>query len=203
MTETKQPKFRDRDSYTTLQMEAALCAWEWMCENREHEQLKPHFESHGSAVMRHCSMQAGDIALRVHDHMTAQGFEFVDAFDWEFVPGVLLRLDWQSLIQDNQFAGLPYQPDPHAIFCAMFAEDRARYTEATHRAFHKTKVSSEWWVQEARAAAEAQWCYADLISDHVDAAKIAWEKGEDPISFSRELGEELDLTPAAEWRALG
>lgn len=138
MTDTKQPKFRDRDSYTTLQMEAALCAWEWMCENREHELLKPHFEGHGSGAMRHCSMQAGDIALRVHVHMESQGYEFADAYDWEFVPGVLLRLDWQRLVEDNQFSGESYDPDPHPIFLAMLAGDKCRYTNPTHRSFQST-----------------------------------------------------------------
>lgn len=132
-------KFRDTETFTTLQMEAALCAWEWMCENRDHELLKEYFEGLGSAAMRHCAMQAGDIALRVHEHMESQGYEFMNAYDWEFVPEVLRRLDWDKLTDDNQYTGEPYNPDIAAIFLAMVAADKASTTDPSNRDFQQTR----------------------------------------------------------------
>ncbi|THK34008.1 hypothetical protein EHS39_33060 [Ensifer sp. MPMI2T] len=134
----KQPdKFRDRDQFNTIQIEAALCAWEWMCENREHDLLKEFFDRLGSSGMRHCSMQAGDIAARVHDHVTAQGYEFINAYDWEFVPEVLRRLDWRALTEDNQYGGPPYEPGIAAIFVTMLAADKARTADPDQRDFQK------------------------------------------------------------------
>ena len=199
MTETTSQKFRERDSYTTLQMEAALCAWEWMCENRDHAMLKKYFDDMGSAAMRHCSMQAGDIALRVHDHMSSRGYGYADAYDWEFVPGVLLRLDWHALTSDNQFGGANYDPDVDAIFVAMVAADKARNTEPDRRSFYVEKPVFNDWEAKARAAADRLWRYADLIVDHEEKAMAAYTNGEDPAEFAKWLGEKYGLTPAAEW----
>ena len=124
-----QVRMSDIASFTTLQMEAALCAWEWMLENTNHEVFandgEPLFEEVGYAGMRHCSMQAGLIVLQVFDHMEAQGFGFIGAYDWEFVPAVLPRLDWCKLCSDNQYHREPYFPDVAAIFASMFAADKA------------------------------------------------------------------------------
>jgi hypothetical protein len=201
MTEATITKFRERDSYTTLQMEAALCAWEWMCENRDHAMLKKYFEDMGSAAMRHCSMQAGDIARRVYAHMQGQGYGYADAYDWEFVPGVLLRLDWHALVMDNQYSGAPYEPDIHAIFVALLAEDEARNADPARRSFYQEKLSRDDWKARARAAADRLWGYADLIDDHSDKAALAYGNNEDPAEFAKWLGEKYGLTPAAEWGA--
>lgn len=188
-------KFRDQQSFTCLQMEAALCAWEWMCENRDHELLKEYFEGLGSSAMRHCAMQAGDIALLVHSHMGVRGYEFADAYDWEFVPGVLVRLDWAKLTDDNQYSGDPYKPDIHAIFCAMVSADLAANTDPQRRSFQK-KDDTAIWITKARAEAEKQWGYGDLISDHPEKVTAAMERDEDPAEFIKWLGEKYNLTPA-------
>lgn len=192
-------KFRETASYTQIQMEAALCAWEWMCENREHDLLKPFFESLGSSAMRMVSVQAGNIAAQVHDHMDEQGYEFADAYDWEFVPGVLLRLDWTELTEDNQYSGKPYQPDLHAIFVAMVAADKSGQTNPAHRSFQKRdKAPEEDWITRARAEAEKQWGYGDLVSDHPERVTSAMEEDEDIPTFIKWLGEKYDLIPRSD-----
>lgn len=136
MIETAPMKFRDRITVQeSLLLEAALCAWEWMCHNRDGDLLKDYFEGNGSAAMRHCAMQAGEIALQTYSHMEAQGYEFADAYDWEFVPGVLRRLDWGALVDDNQYSGPPYQPDLAAIFTAMVAADKCAFVVPALRGF--------------------------------------------------------------------
>lgn len=186
-------RFSDTSSFTVLQTEAALCAWEWMCEERDSARLRPYFEGFGSSAMRHCSMQAGDIALRVHDHMQAQGYEFADAYDWEFVPSVLTRLDWTALIEDNQFNKGIYAPDVHSIFCSMVAAEKARCANPEHRAFQLTREAS--YAAKCRAEAERQWGYGDLVTDHPERVTNAMEAGEDPATFILWLGEKYDLTP--------
>ncbi|SPL65386.1 hypothetical protein [Ochrobactrum soli] len=188
-------KFRDQQSFNHLQMEAALCAWEWMLENNTHEIFNGMFDSHGYGAMRHCAMQAGDIANLVYKHMEVRGYEFVDAYDWEFVPGVLLRLDWEKLFMDNQYNEEPYQPDIHAIFCAMVSADLAAHTDPQRRSFQK-KEDTAIWITKARAEAEKQWGYSDLVSDHPEKVTAAMERDEDPAEFIKWLGEKYNLTPA-------
>ena len=193
-----QLKFRENELFTALQMEAALCAWEWMCENRDGALLKEFFEGLGSSAMRHCSMQAGDIALQVHDHMTAQGYEFADAYDWEFVPSVLLKLDWEKLTDDNQYGGEPYRPDIHAIFLAMYAADKSREIDPIRRSFQKTGLQLSEHISMCRLEAEKQWGYDDLVSDHPEKVRQAWLDKTDPAEFIKWLGEKYDLTPKSE-----
>lgn len=136
----KPARFADTESYTPLQMEAALCAWEWMLENADGALLKELWEWVGSSAMRSCSTQAGDIAKRTYEHMEAQGYEFVGAYDWEFVPDVLAKLDWSRLVDDNQYARMPYDPDVGALFAAMVATDNSA-RPPSHRLFSKATAS--------------------------------------------------------------
>lgn len=121
----KPARFAEATSYSPLQMEAALCAWEWMLGKWDDALLKELWEGVGSSAMRFCSIQAGDIAHRTYEHMKAQGYEFIGAYDWEFVPDVLAKLDWSLLVDDNQFARAPYDPDVDVLFTAMVAADKS------------------------------------------------------------------------------
>lgn len=195
-------KFRDRTEYTYAQVEGALCAWEWMLENDEKDPLKSLFENMGSAAMRMASIQAGDICDRVYKHMEANEYEFIGAYDWEFVPDVLDRIDWQKLIKDNQYDGPPYDPDIHAIFTAMVAADKA-LRAPDKRMFSKNETllaPLDRWLERARIEAKKQWAYAELIADHIDRATKAHEAQQDPAEFVKWLGEKYDLTPVAERR---
>lgn len=192
--------------YTHLQMEAALCAWEAMIEFRintadpkfdpakypewrvEFEQV---FEYFGSVDMRHCSIAAGCIVLAVHDLMTAKGIEFHDAYDWEFVPGVLKRLDWRSLVEQHQYNGKPYKPNASKILSEMIEEMLGSFVLDPAR---------EIWLQKAHYAASKLWGYADLLTDHKERTDAAYTSGEDPETFVKFLGEKYELTPASTWR---
>lgn len=194
-------KFRDTASFTYIQVEAALCAWEWMLDNTKHEIFGNMFEDLGYSAMRMVSVQAGNIAAQVHDHMQAQGYEFTSAYDWEFVPDVLVRLDWNALTEDNQYSGAPYQPDIHAIFVAMVAADKAHQTNPRLRDFQKLAAKPDEWIATARAEAERQWGFGDLVSDHPERVTSAIANGENPAEFVKWLGEKFDLTPRSEWAA--
>ncbi len=54
-----EPKFTD------LEMEAALCAWEHLIDQRETPAFEPLFDALGSAGMRLAAIHAGAIALAV------------------------------------------------------------------------------------------------------------------------------------------
>jgi len=180
-------KFSRREFFTALEMEAALCAWEWMLENVKHQVFHGIWEGLGYAAMRHCSYQGGAIALQVYDHMTALNYEFVSAYDWEFVPGVLRRLDWRKLAEDNQYSGEPYKPDVAAIFDDMLTE----FPEELQHTDPRTT-----WLNRARAAAKRLWGYPELLTDHPELFDQAFEEGQKPDLFVEELGKDLDLTPA-------
>lgn len=188
-------KFRDTTSFTYIQMEAALCAWEWMLENTKHEIFGSMFEDLGYSAMRMVAVQAGDIAARVHDHMEEQGYEYTSAYDWKFVPDVLLRLDWKALTEDNQYSGAPYQPDIHAIFVAMVAADKAHQTNPQLRDFQSKTLTPEQYIAACRQEAERMWGYGDLVSDHPERVTEGMERDETPAQVMHELGVKYDLTP--------
>jgi hypothetical protein len=55
------------------------------------------------------------------------------------------------------------------------------------------KLTWDKWHAEARRAGEHYWCYAELVDDNPAAAEAAWEAGEDPYDYIKELGLDLDL----------
>lgn len=196
--EDRQPK-----SYTPLQMEAALCAWEHMLEWRfnpaqqaevekspekfsAHQiQINEHWEGIGFSGMRSVAIQAGTIALAVYDLMETQGAEFHSSYDWEFVPAVLARLDWEALCGDNQYGAAAYKANISAMLKDMM-EKMADDFDAT------PKKSA--WLARARYAAHKLFAYSDLISDHEDRADAAFEADENPAEFAEWLGDKYDLT---------
>lgn len=193
--------------YTLLQMEAALCAWEWMLESRIntnapdfepdkfHEwrvQLENCFEDYGSSAMRMIAIQAGGIALAVHELMESQKIEFHSAYDWEFVPGVLCQLDWRALAEDNQYAKGKYRPNASELLRVMMERQPSDF-----------ETEKDRWFTEARHEAVKQWGWADLVSEnegHVPRLKADFEAGVSAKEAVKALGEKYDLTPAEAWR---
>lgn len=134
-------KFRNSETFTRVQVEAALCAWEWMLENQNlNTDCTAMWEDYGASAMRHCSMQAGDIAERTFKHMEAQGYAFNDSYDWTFVPAVLMLVDWRALVLGHQCIGAPYDPDVSAIFLSLLAADKAQ-REPRARHFVRTAAA--------------------------------------------------------------
>jgi hypothetical protein len=179
-----------REMFSPLEMEAALCSWEWMFENPKHKIFHGVWEGLGYAAMRMCSQQAGTIVLAVHDRMTELDYEFVEAYDWEFVPAVLIRLDWKKLAMDNQYAGEAYQPDIDAIFQDMLTSDPDRFEHNDPRTT---------WLNQARAAAKRLWGYPELLNEHPELFESAFEEGQKAADFVEELGKDLNLTSVKDW----
>lgn len=191
-------KFRDRETFSLVEAEGALCAWEWMLENRDGDLMKGYFEGIGAGGMRMVSMQAGAICQQVHERIEARGYEYSECFDWEFVPAVLQRLDWKALTEDYQFNGEPYAPDIDDFLTVMITADMAESTDPDKRAFTKIDKRAAWY-DLARQAGVKHWGYGDLVNDHPERAKDAFLADQDPVEFIKYLGDKYDLTPASSW----
>lgn len=138
MTEASTPeRFSKRDAFNFAQVEGALCAWEWMLGNQGHPKLDEWHDRLGSPGMRMLAMQAGDICDRAFKHMESSGYEFVGAYDFEFVPDVCARLDWDALAKDNQYSDGLYEPDIPALVTTMITADKAQQTDPRRRSFQK------------------------------------------------------------------
>lgn len=181
-----------RLSYTRIEVEAALCAWEHMIERRDAEPYASHFEGLGSAGMRSCAIQAGRIAEAVYLQMQSDGYELAVSFDFDMVPAVLDQLDWKALTDDNQFNGAPYRPDIEALFDAL--------CEANPDDFYRADPKADW-MATAKAECIRQWQYKDLLDDHAERTEAAYQSGEKPAEFVKALGEKYDLIPASDWMA--
>lgn len=177
--------YRDRIAFSVLEMEGALCAWEHLTDNRDNPKYGDLFDKLGTAAMRHCAMQAGMIASHVYEEMKAASYGFDEPYDWEFVPAVCERLDWQALTEYNQFNGKLYMPDLEAILADMMAKMDG---------FHPTGAKAAW-RNRAEDECDEQWGYRELLDDHPELTKKAMDAGEDPEDFVRWLGEKYDLTP--------
>ena len=55
------------------------------------------------------------------------------------------------------------------------------------------KLSFDQWMKEARRAGQHYWCYAELIDDNPEYAKVAWQNGFDPYDYVLREGEKMDL----------
>lgn len=138
MTEVSTPeRFSKRDSFNFAQVEGALCVRDWMLENQDNPKLKEWQDGLGSPGMRMLAMQAGDICDRAFKHMESSGYEFVGAYDFEFVPDVCARLDWDALANDNQYDKGRYEPDIAALVVTLITADKAHQTVPRRRNFQK------------------------------------------------------------------
>ncbi|WP_299640589.1 hypothetical protein [uncultured Tateyamaria sp.] len=133
--------------------------------------------------MRSCAIQAGGIAEAVYADMLSLGYELSEPYDFEMVPAVLQQLDWDALVEDNQFNGQPYKPDIDALGTAV------------EHLFHKPDPRIRWMAQ-ARHECKKQWQYEGLLADHPEATEAAFNEGETPAGFVKALGEKYDLLPA-------
>ena len=171
-------------TFTYLEMEAALCVWEELLERQGkpgNEDITQLFEGVGSSAVRASAHVIGAVVLAVHNRMTDEGYEFVGAYDWEFVPAVLQQLPIPEMVLAYQYGQKLPATDIGAIWAAVRAELESDLSKMPT------------WTERARAAAQRLWHYPDLVSDHPDLAAEAEAKGEDPVKFVKELGEELEL----------
>lgn len=162
----------------SCEIEGALCAWEWFLDNTE--KMDEYLDGIGYAGMRMVSVQAGQIADQIYKLMESRGFEYIGAYDWEFVPAVMERIDWPAIIADNQYGRDPYQPDLAAILDDMI---------------EKMTDFSDRWLEEAKREADKQWGYAALVDDCADVIDRTMK----PSDWVKAMGEDLDLTPKQTW----
>lgn len=194
-----EPKVSGRTAFSRDETASALCAWEWMLEHREGPMLGSLFDSNGSGSMRAVSIQAGIICHQAWERMRAMGYNFAESYDWDFVPSVLERLDWNAMFSDNELNGPPYAPDLGAMITTMLAADRIANPDETRRRFHIEDPVAVAWMKKARAECRRQWAYEDLIDDHAERTAAACAANQDPAEFVAWLGEKYELTPAGGW----
>jgi hypothetical protein len=158
-------------------LEGALCAWEWMLENQDSDNLKELWSTHGTAAMRHCAMRAGDLANRVYQLMTSKSIEFADAYDFEFVPAVMHRLDWPQLTESYLYNRDKYEPDLNLILTNMMS------------AMTSFVTPKDRWAETAKRYAQKKYCYPQLIDEHVDRIDF----NEDPADWVDKIAKKYDL----------
>lgn len=79
--------------YTTLEVEAICCAWEWMLDQRD-GLLRAEFERSGTVAMRHTAIDAGTAIERWFAEWCALDLRNRDSlsghpYDWEIVPAMM------------------------------------------------------------------------------------------------------------------
>jgi hypothetical protein len=93
---------RSMPIHSHLEMEAALCVWEFMeaASNHDHrlriEALADLRDRIGSAELRHASIAIGRYCLRVYD-LIPQEARQGHAYDWEIIPAIVSTIDFPSL----------------------------------------------------------------------------------------------------------
>lgn len=84
------------DFFTTLEMEAALCVWEWINEITvipavPDPEWMGYRENIGSVELRHESMKIGRWCLAVYEHLP-EWYCASGAYDWEIIPAIFGEL---------------------------------------------------------------------------------------------------------------
>ena len=170
-------------------LESALCVWEYIFHHHSEKPWDDYLDNHGIGAMRMVAAEAGHIVHRVWKLLEDQGWELVGAcYDWEFLPEVIKRLDWDALISGNQHGGPRYQPD----IARLAGEMLARFPDWW---IYNNPV--ETWKREARAWAERFWGYSAMIDEHPEAVEQAIQEGEEPRDFVERFGQKHGLTPRA------
>lgn len=161
-----------------VNIEAALCSWEWILEKADDPRIDPHFDGLGSPGMRMVSVQAGQIVLTVYDLMEARGLEFTFSYDFDFVPAVLDQLDWEKLTENNQYGDGTYRPDPAPLLEHMLKTMPDRF--------------SDRWMTDATSEAKKQWSFPGMLDEFEDRI----DRTETPAEWVKRIGEKYDLMPA-------
>lgn len=88
--------------YSNLEMEAALCVWEFMEAASDHdhklriEALADLRDRIGSAELRHASIAIGRYCLKVYD-LIPEDDRQGHAYDWEIIPAIVATIDFPNL----------------------------------------------------------------------------------------------------------
>lgn len=104
--------------WSTLEMEAALCVWEWLCDitvntDEPHPAWQEYREGIGSAELRHESMLIGKFVLQVYN-LTPDWWRETGSYDWELVPAIVSTLTPGQTSRDPQEALQELFQEPRA-----------------------------------------------------------------------------------------
>lgn len=95
MNVAKEPK------YTALEMEAALCIWEWINDHTTTEEapaypaLNDAREAHGTFALRSAVPALATWLLTVYDAALAGEWDS-HSYDWEIVPAIMGLVEWRA-----------------------------------------------------------------------------------------------------------
>lgn len=161
--------------WTTLEMEAALCVWEWINDvtlldnSRSNQAWINYRKDVGSVELRHESMQIGRWALKVYD-LLPDWVQEIGAYDWEIIPAIVGEIA----------PGDPY-PDPQTAADAVINSKWARtdyFRTADHHMKWKygTRIESDLGLTEEEFMQrwfDPQVCPTSVVDDY--AAKYNME----------------------------
>ncbi|TPL66570.1 hypothetical protein [Mesorhizobium sp. B2-4-1] len=94
------------EAYSHLEMEAALCVWEWLNEitvvpkrGKADKAWLEYREGVGSAELRHESITIGKFVLQVYE-LLPEWYRSSGAYDWEIVPAIVSTLKPRETSRD-------------------------------------------------------------------------------------------------------
>ncbi|RWH50255.1 MAG: hypothetical protein E5V72_25250 [Mesorhizobium sp.] len=83
-------------AYSHLEMEAALCVWEHLCEitvatDKPDKVWMEYRQGVGSVELRHYSIDIGIWVLKVYD-LLPEWFRAIGSYDWEIIPAIVSEI---------------------------------------------------------------------------------------------------------------
>jgi hypothetical protein len=87
--------------YSSCDVEAALCVFEWMMDERD-KSMKDWFDGTGWAAMRSVAADVGVWCNSLYEHVPEKWVEG-QAWDWEIIPAMLDQLDWNKVVGFCQY----------------------------------------------------------------------------------------------------
>lgn len=196
-------------TFSAVQVEAALCIWEWMLESRQWEMkdaaaigaapwqpaLVQLWENVGTSQMRDLAARVAPAVEALYGELCAEVGEdelrqVYCAYDWEFIPAVCMLLDWSDdMVAASYRNGLIALPDTvKPALLAEYAELKAKDDAARAE---REKLAA--YTAECRNAAGRIWGYPGFVDDDPETIRRAFERGDDPAELVEVLGSEFDL----------
>ena len=172
----------EKDTFTYLEVEAALCIWEWINdvtlgdERYIIQDWKDLRDSVGSLEMRHASaITYAPWLLKVYDICTADKRDPFScmSYDWEVVPLIMSRCLYE---------GLPAL----AADCLPEPADVARSLVAA--------LDKQAWMRDVRRACKHLWEYEGLADDAATLFDSYFDAGDSPLVAAEQAGLDFDLS---------
>lgn len=156
-------------TYTTGDVEAALCVWEWVLDRTlittedSHPALNEYRETYGTAQLRSDCVDIGVWVDKVYN-LLDEDTKDRHCFDWDVVPEIMEHVTF----------GAPL-PEPETI-APLVAKQLLRNI----------------WMALVNQYAREAYCWQDALDDK-DRANASFERGETPVEFVTALAEKFDL----------